>query len=430
MAEVVEKEIELFPEAAKMPLLWATLFATEKIIIHQGGTSSGKSQGIIRYLFILAIFNPGIKIEVVGATVPKLTGDTLEIAEGIADRNPHVKAAIKRYNLSTHTFYFKNGSKMLFKSYEKAKDADGPKRDILYISEARNFEWPCAYQLIKRTKHKVIMDYNPVAAFWAHDKIINCPINPKSGKKEFPSVKVIRSWHIHNHFISEEMHDSIENISDKELWKAYARGLTAQVSGLVYPNFVKTLHPFPVTENVVWGIDFGYTNDPTAIVKVAIDQVLDGVHYDYVVEEISYEPGIPPGMIKQLLVDAGYKFGQPVYIDHDSSMQRDLRALRVVAVKAIKDIDAGILHLRTKKVAYTTKCSLPPATGECSNIEYEKRRYSFSLNDDGTNSNKPEDRYNHCCDSIRYACFTHSVRRGLIKGYKYSGIDEEEKQAA
>lgn len=416
----VIESVELFPEAAKMPLFWATIAAKEKIVVHQGGTSSGKSQAIIRALFLYAIYNPNIKIEVVGATVPKLTGDTLEIAEGLATYNLHIKNSVKRYNISTHTFFFKNGSKILFKSYEKAKDADGPKRDILYISEARNFEWPCAYQLIKRTKQKVFIDYNPVASFWVHDKIINCPINPKSGTKEFPSVKVIRSWHIHNHFITQEMHDSIENISDRELWKAYARGLTAQVSGLVFPNFIKILDPFPVTDDVIWGIDFGYTNDPTAIVKCAINQRINGVFYDYIFEELSYQPGIPPGMIKQILLDAGYKFGQPVYIDHDSSMQRDLRALRIVAVKAIKDLDAGVLHLRTKKVAYTTKCQLPPETGECSNLEFERRRYSFKIKDDGTNSNTPEDRYNHLMDAARYASFTHAVRRGLIKGFNHA----------
>lgn len=410
------ESIDLFPEAAKMPLFWANLTAPERIIINQGGTYSTKSQSIIRVLFYYAYVFDHIKIEVAATTIPKLSSDTLEIALHIARTNPVIKAAISSYHITKRVFTFKNGSRMIFNSYEKAISADGPKRDIIYLSEARNFPWPTAYQLMKRTHRKIFIDFNPVAEFWVHDKIIRQKTN-KNGTIEFPSVKVIRSWHIHNNFISQEKHDEIENMNDRELWKAYARGLTAKVSGLCYPDW-REVSQFPATDNVIWGLDLGFTNDPTALVKCAINEVVDGVRYDYIFEELSYTPGIPTGMIYQLLKENNYKFGQPVYMEHNNAIQRELRALRVVAVKAEKgkgSVSAGVLHMRTKKVGYI---------GE--NIKEECRRYSFlEKKDTGSPSNEPEDRYNHCMDSCRYAAFTHAIRNGLIKGFNNTDDVEE-----
>lgn len=407
--------LELYPKSAKMPLYWENLQASEKIVINQGGTSSGKSQALIRILFYYAITYPDLKIEVVGATVPKLTGDTLEIAEHLAHKNPVLKSRISKYNITNRTFYFTNGSKIIFKSYETAKDADGPKRDILYISEARNFEWATAEQLIKRTKQKVFIDYNPVEVFWAHDKIINCPVG-KNGKKEYPSVRVIRSWHIHNNFISEENHESIENIADTELWKAYARGLTAKVSGMVYPNWVM-IPEFPLCEQVVWGTDLGYTNDPTVVVKVGIKSYImqDGkkvyLPYDYVFEELCYAPGIASGHIAKLMYDYGYKFGEPMYMDHDNTVQRELRQLRIVAVKAVKGkgcIAARVLHLRSRRCAYTAKSA---------NIKDELKRYMFYSDKDGKITNEPKEGFDHAMNACEYGGFSHAVRTGLIKGF-------------
>lgn len=412
--------VELYPEAAKMPLFWATLAAEEKIVVNQGGTSSGKSHAIIRILFFLAIMFRNIKIEVVGASIPKLVGDTLEIASDLAHDNQIIKRNISHYNATNRTFFLKNRSKIIFNSYETAKDADGPKRDILYLSEARNIMWACCEQLIKRTKRKVYIDYNPVEEFWCHDKIINCQPGP-NGKLEYPSVKVIRSWHIHNEFISQSMHDDIENIADKELWKAYARGLTAKLTGMCYPGWT-VIEEFPLCDEVVWGYDIGFTNDPSVIVKVGIKpykmvqnaagiMVKEYLKLDYVFEELCYAPGIASGELARLLYLYGYKFGQPVYMDHNNTIQRELRSLRIVAVKAEKGkgcIPARVIHLRSRRCAYTKASE---------NIHAERRRYMFATDREGKVLNVPKEGFDHAMNACEYGAFTHAIRKGLIKGW-------------
>lgn len=409
---------ELFPEVRKMPLFWVNVMATEKIVINQGGTSSGKSHALIRAAFFHCIFpesiippeklGAGLKAEVVASTFPKLMGDTLEIAENLYYTNKHLQSFISSYHQTKHTFFFHNGSKLVFKAYEKPKDAEGPKRDVLYINECRNLPWPTANKLILRTNYKAYLDYNPTQQFWVHDRIINCPVNG-IGEKEFESVKVIRSWHIHNQFISDSKRREIENISDPELWKAYARGLTAKVSGLVYPNWVR-LPNDAIPENkddCYWGVDYGYTNDPTALVRVFENVNYGGVVYDYLFDEIIYTTGTPSGFIYQKLIENGYKSGQLMYSEHDKTIVKELRTLGITAILAIKgDVEPGILHLRSSRCAFTDRSN---------NIAEEQSRYSFATNVEGKETNKPEDRFNHAMDACRYAAFTNAIRRGRVK---------------
>lgn len=407
--------VQLFPEAERMPLYWENLLAEEKIVVDQGGMYSGKTEAIIRVLFTYACLHPNLIIHVVASTITKLREDSMLVAERIVNSNAIIRHFLLGvFNKSNRQYTFRNGSVISFNSYENAEQAEGAKRDILYINEARRIPWAVAYLLIKRTNFKVFLDYNPVGRFWAHDKIINCPATPvvkngvKSMVKEFPSVKVIRSWHVHNEFLSPEKHDEVENIADQEMWKAYARGLTAQLSGLVYPNW----HEVPDNylngaHTIIWGIDLGFTNDPTVILRIGV-----GVgDYDFVFDEIPgvYVPGIPSWDMAQKMKENGYKFGQPAYMDHKDSTRRELRRLRIVAINAMKgpgSVEAGILFLRKKRCAFTARSK---------NLKEELGAHMFSPLKDGTNSNTPEHQYSHGPSAARYGAYTHAVRHNLVK---------------
>lgn len=417
MSEAAEKmiqeleEVDLFPETDRMPLYWANLCSPNKITIDQGGTYSGKTESIMRVLFTLAILRPNTIIHVVANSIPKLKEDSMQVADRIYRGNPLVRFyLLGDINKSDREYTFRNGSTISFKSYETAEQADGPKRDILYINEARRVSWDVAKLLILRTNWKVFIDYNPVARFWAHDEIIYCPeIN---GEKEFPDVNVIRSWHIHNHFIPKEKHDEIERIADPEMKKAYARGLTAALHGLVYPGWTKLPKGYiDAAPDVIWGVDLGFTNDPTVILKCALNYK----GYDYIFQSFGYAPGIPTGDMAHIMKEqGGYKFGQPCYIDHNIAVRRELRQLRIVAVHAFKpkgSVYQGILHLRTKKVGFIQEDGNLLTYG----LEHEIRRHSFAIDKNGKTMNEPEHQYSHGPSAARYAAYTHAVRHGLIR---------------
>lgn len=374
---------------------------------------SGKSESIMRVLILLAgtrRFENGI--DVVASTIPKLREDTMKIAEKIFHNNAIARSLLsKPFNKSERVYFFKTGTKLSFKSYENADEAEGAKRDVLYINEARRMNWQVAYLLIKRTNYKIFIDYNPVSRFWVHDELINCPSREVDGiyLKEFSSVKVLRSWHVHNPFLTAEKHNEIEGITDTELWKAYARGLTAQLSGLVYPNFDKLpANYIDDAKDVIWGIDLGHTQDPTVILKIAVNYK----GYDYVFKSFGYASGIPAGDIAHIIKEAGYRFGEPVYMDHDKkSIRIELRRLRVVAIPALKgkgSAMAGIVHLRSKKLAICDEGQ----QGKDYGLEYELRRHSFLIDRNGEAMNEASHQFSHGPSAMRYGAYSHYVRKG------------------
>ncbi len=397
------KEIKLF-EKEKSPLYWSNLYTQESIVINQGGTSSGKTEAIIRVLFTIAIIRKNYVITVISNTVTKLKEDALRIAYRVADI-PEIAIFITGYNITDRTYTFSTGSIIEFKSFENEEQAKGGKRHILYINEATRIPYMVFWQAQLRTKVRTYMDYNPTAEFWAHKKVIRCEPND-NGEKEFDSVKVIRSWHIHNPYLTEKERKKIENINDKDLWKVYARGYTGKLRGLIYSNWVP-VQEFTWADDVIWYVDWGFstkeTADPVAAGRIAFQPT--DCDLDYVADEIIYKQGVPASTVAQLMWEAGYKTGQPCYCDHSKEDIRELRLAGISAFPAIKgpgSVNSGVLFLRQKKIGYTKHSE---------NIENETRRYKW-LEIDGIQTNTPVDEFNHHMDGIRYACRSHALRTG------------------
>jgi phage terminase large subunit len=396
---MVKNEIKLFAEE-KSPLYWANLFAQEKIIVNQGGTSSGKTEAIIRVLFTVAILCPDYIITVISDTIPKLKEDALRIAKRVA-KLPEVRIFITDYNSTDRVFTFSNGSIIEFKSFEDEEAAKGGKRHVLYVVECTRITYGVFYQADLRTSVRTYVCYNPTAEYFIHDKVIN-------NKEEFVSVKVIRSWHIHNPYLTKEQHDRIERIQDPQLFKVYARGLTGILTGTIYPGWLP-VDEFTWTDGVLWYCDWGFsekeTADPTAFGRVAFHPKES--EFDFVADELGHARGLPVSEVAKIFKEAGYKSGQPCYCDHSPENIRELRLHGIFAFPAAKgpgSVTSGILFMRNKKIAYTSRSE---------NIKEELRKYKF-MEIEGIVTNTPIDEWNHQMDGIRYACHTHSLRTGQL----------------
>ena len=376
------------------PLYYENLTATESVVVNQGGTSSAKTYSIMQVLTTIAILKQNYTITVVSNTVPKLKEDSMRIMADLVNMNPNVKRFVKSFNISDRIYAFSTGSIIEFKSFENYEQAKGGKREILFINEATRINYQTFFEAQMRTYVRTYVDYNPSSRFWIHDKVLQ-------NKVEYPSARLIRSWHVHNPYLSDDQRQRIENIQDPELWKVYARGLTGKLSGLVFYWYEVPQFPADYAE-LIWGIDFGYTSDPTVITKVAI--MKDG---SYVVEELSYTAGISPGHIYQIMQENGYRSGHPVYTDHDTEMVVQLRRVGILAIPAEKgagSIMNGILYLKQKSIKYTAKSV---------NLKTELGKYKFIEANDGEPTNKPIDDYNHAIDSARMAIYSHRNRLKL-----------------
>ena len=233
------------------------------IVVQQGGTWSGKTYGIMQCLFSLAVSGNYV-ITVVGQDIPNLKRGALRDAQTIESSSPILKQLIQSYNASDRIYKFYSGSIIEFVSYANEQDARNGKRDFLFINEANGITWNIAEQLINRTRIRSFIDYNPSAPFWAHEKLIN---TKQFGNK---TVQFVRSWHVHNTFLTAEQHEHIEKrtAEDPEWGRVYGRGNTGKIEGLIFRNW-DTVDTIPDAAALIgYGLDFGYTNDPTACVEV------------------------------------------------------------------------------------------------------------------------------------------------------------------
>lgn len=372
------------------PVFLANRNSKAKVVINQGGTSSSKTYSIVQLLFLIAIEKPKQVITVTGESLPNLRKGSYRDAEHIYGTTEFIKSNVVSWNKTDRVIVFKNGSIIEFISNLDEQSAKNGKRDILFVNEANGISWAIFWQLAIRTRGQIFLDYNPTTHFWAHEKLIGT--TPESNDLS-ATVQLIVSDHRHNTFLTAEDHAKIEGIKDKELWNVYARGKTGNLTGLIFPEWRMIPNDqFPNDSPFCGGLDFGYTNDPTAGVKKV--KIGNNIYLD----EMCYTSGLAPMQIAQVFRANGFTANNIIFCDHDPEMIRDLRLLGIQAVRAEKgkgSINAGISRLKQFNIYYTERSV---------NIHMEKTRYMWAKDPvTGKSLNTPIDAFNHMMDSIRYS---------------------------
>ena len=352
-----------------------------RVFVNQGGTSSAKTYTLLQVLLYHAIREGNSVCTVVGQDLPNLKVGAMRDTRNIIGASEWL-AAFCKWNESTSTLHLGNGSLVEFKSYDSAQDAKSGKRDYLFVNEANGITYEIYWQLAIRTRKCVWIDYNPSARFWVHDEII--------GRE---GVRLIISDHRGNPFLTEDEHERIENIADPELWKVYARGLTGKVQGLVFTNWdiVDELPDRDDWKMSCRGLDFGFSNDPSALEHVVM------AHGDLWIDEEIYSTGLTNTVLAEKARAAGVTNDDEIVAD--SAEPKSIAELRgaglwvTPSVKGADSIIVGIDIIKRYRM-HVTRRSL----GVLDNL----RRYSWSRDRDGNMTNKPEDRNNHGIDAIRY----------------------------
>lgn len=377
---------------------------TKPIVVCQGGGDSGKTVSILQNIAVKLSENAKWVATVTGTDLPNLKGGALRTFQEFC-MPPVIERLIRNYNKSESIYYFRNGSVLEFKSFENEQDARGSKRQILFINEANGLPYNMFWQLQRKTRIQTFIDYNPTSAFWAHDKLIPGGGSGIIDMQFYGKVQFYRTDHRHNLFLTEEEHQRYESISDPDLFRVYARGLTGKIKGLIFGHF-KKIDRMPVDESlpVIWGLDFGYTSDPTALIKIAKPSFIKRI-----AKECSYEPGIGADQIQNLLILNGWRDEEMIYCENDAGMINQLRLLGLPAVAAIKgpgSVAAGISVVRSHDCYYTE---------DSENFEKEINTYKFLTAQDivtgkDVTTNVPIKGWDHCCDGFRYADYTDHFR--------------------
>ena len=353
--------------------------ADTDIIINQGGTSSGKTYSILQNLFLHAIENDRCIITVAGQDIPNLKVGPIRDAHNIVENTEGLSNYISEYNKSDRVFTFVNGSIIEFKSYDDAQDAKQGKRDYLFLNEANGVDKIIWDELYIRTKKKSYIDYNPNNEFWVHTDLI--------GK---PNVTLIISDHRHNTFLDQKIHDKIEAIEDPELYKVYARGLTGKLEGVIFRDYNIISGVSPDAKLIGYGLDFGFSNDPTALVA------LYSQSGELIVDELIYDRGLLNIRISDLMRELGVN-GRIIADSAESKSIAELSAYGWQIEGAKKGPDSIRQSINTLK-RYKLN-----VTQRSSNLKKELNGYKWKQNKDGKLDNEPVDFLNHAIDALRYA---------------------------
>jgi phage terminase large subunit len=310
------------------PLFNKLLTCIKKITVCQGGGDAGKTVAILQILAVKAIREPGSVITVEGDDLPNLKRGALRTFQRYVAIDPEVSVYITDYNKSELTYYFKGGSLIEFKSFEDEQDARGSERDYLYMNEANSRPYNMFWQLQRKTRKQVFIDYNPTMRFWAHEKLLD----EKTRDTQFAGkVQLYITDHRHNPFLSKEDHDDYESISDPEAFRVYARGMTGRVEGTIYR--FKKVGKIPAGLEFGFGIDFGYNHDKCAITKIhhfRRDRYWELLLYmseneiiDLLIKENSELT--PAQYLAQVLKNNGCTTSSLVWGDHDKNYSTQLR---------------------------------------------------------------------------------------------------------
>lgn len=377
------------------------LTARKKIV--QGGTSAGKTFGILPILIDKACKTPHLEISVVSETIPHLRRgaikDFLKIMEWTG------RYIDSNWNRTLLTYRFSNGSFIEFFSAEEQSKLRGARRHILYINEANNVSKEAYQQLEIRTSQEIWLDFNPVSEFWVHTDIM------KDSDSEF-----IVLTYKDNEALEQSIINSIEAYREKgktdshyaNLWKVYGLGEIGSLQGVVFDNW-RQIDRIPMNAKLLgYGMDFGYTNDPTTLTAVWM------MNNDIYLDEVLYRTGMTNNDIGNFLKWLEVKRSDLIVAD--SAEPKSIQEIRLhgynvqPALKGPDSIKNGIDILRRYNIYVTANST---------NLIKELRAYVWETDKEGKQTGRPVDHSNHAIDGIRYFALNNLNSRPKGKYYVY-----------
>ena len=347
----------------------------------QGGTSAGKTFGILPILIHIAAKYSNTEISIVAESIPHLKrGAMKDFKKIMIATNRYLDM---RWNASDFKYTFANGSVIEFFSADNDAKLRGARRDYLYMNECNNMTFHAYTELASRTKKGVYLDWNPVNEFWFHTELqgdddVDFLIVNYQDNEACPESAL--------NFILKAKEKSKTSAYWENWYRVYGLGEIGNLEGVIFDNW-KTIDSIPSEANLLGiGLDFGYTNDPTAIVEV----------YNWngkrILNEICYRTGMVNSDIAKVLPNY-----VPIYAD--SSEPKSIEEIRrhgktIKGVTKGKDsINFGIQVMQQQEYLVTSKST---------NIIKEFRNYTWDKDKQGNKLNKPVDFQNHICDAIRY----------------------------
>ena len=283
--------------------------------------------------------------------------------------------SIDAFNKSTLTYTFPNGSQIEFFSADQPDKLRGGRRDVLFVNECNNIDFESYQQLSIRCRDFIYLDYNPTAEFWVHTEL----------KDEDDSDFLILTYKDNEALeqsIIDEFEKAIRKAETSDYWRnwvnVYVYGIVGSLEGVIFDNW-STIDKIPVTAELLgYGMDYGFTNDPSTLVAW---------------DELMYKKGMSNSDMAREMKRFG--IGSSKTIIGDSAEPKTISELRSYgfnikgAKKGADSIKHGIALLQEYEMLVTS---------DSLNLIKELRHYQWN----DKKANTPIDNYNHLIDGMRY----------------------------
>jgi len=258
-----------------------------------------------------------------------------------------------------------------------------------------------------RHKKRITLSFNPVyKEHWIYEEFFKGWADDDTSYQD-EHLSILKTTYKDNRFLTADDIYALENEQDEYYRDVYTFGNWGVLGDVIFRNWrVEDLSEFSKSaDKLYFGLDFGFSSDPAAGVKVHYDRARRKI---YILDEL-HEKGLTNTALAEVLKP----FAGHHYITCDSSEPKsiaELKQLGIKAMPAVKGPDSvmhGIQWLQGHEIIVDTKCQ---------NMKNELTLYQWRKDKDGNSMRVPEDRNNHLIDALRYSLETESLRKIATTG--------------
>ena len=366
------------------------LNSKKRIVACQGGTRSGKTMSILTVLiqWCYTYQDAGYVIDVIRASFPSLRASVYRDFLGILERENWYD---ERNHNKTENTYNLFGNLWRFMSADQPQKLRGVARNFAFLNECNELDLETFRQVSFRCTDKLFLDWNPSEEYhWLYDEIITRD-----------DCDYFKTTYLDNPYLNTETISEIERLkhTDANYWRVYGLGERGQSKATIFESHLYEELP----ENarfVAWGLDWGFSADPTSLVKVMrVDQ-------DLYIEQHLYTGGLTNQDIIQEMKQLGIARHDEIIADsaEPKSIEEIHRAGFNIkkSKKGPDSIRKGIDLMRRHKL-YIHKESV--------DTQKEFRNYKWKTDRNNRTLPIPEDAWNHSVDAVRYVCLNKLLRK-------------------
>ena len=250
----------------------------------------------------------------------------------------------KLWNRTDSIYTFETGSKIEFFSVDQPGKVRGPRRDRIFINEANNIPYETYDQLEVRTKEFIFLDWNPTHEFWFYQEVL--------GKRDDLDHLILT--YKDNEGLAQAIVDTIElRKNRKGWWQVYGLGELGEVEGKIYKDW-QIIDEIPHEARLErFGIDFGYSNDPTAIVAIYF------YNGGYIFDEITFLKGLSNKQIADILLNKDE--GNNALVVADAAEPKSIDEIKsysiniIAGLKGKGSVSQGIQRVQAQRISVTKR---------------------------------------------------------------------------